>query len=129
MDKAAEEAPERAGPAFPVPLHWICLLAGAAVWVLPGLRGREAWDMPSYFVVSLPLMAAVAAFAAWRAPSRTWRWPLWLIGGQVAAALAFHGFGNLLPLGLIVFVVLGVPLFIAAAVAGRIARRKEGKPG
>jgi len=52
-----------------------------------------------------------------------------VIGGQVAAALAFHGFGNLLPLGLIVFVVLGAPLFIAAAVAGRIARRKEGTPG
>jgi hypothetical protein len=128
-EKTAGEAVERAGAAFPVPLHWVCLLAGAAVWVLPGLRGREAWDMPSYFVVSLPFMAAVAGFAAWRAPARAWRWPLWVIGGQLAAALAFHGGGNLLPLGVIVFLILGAPLFIAAAVASRIARRKGETPG
>ena len=126
---SSEKTVEVAAPGFPVPLHWVCLVAGAVVWVLPGLRGREAWDMPSYFVVSLPFMAAVAAFAAWRSPARSWRWPLWVIGGQVAAALAFHGFGNLLPLGLIVFVVLGAPLFIVAAVAARIARRKEQTPG
>lgn len=128
-DKAVEEALEQARPAFPVPLHWICLLAGAAVWVLPGLRGLEAWDMPSYFIVSLPFMAAVSAFAAWRAPARAWRWPSWVIGGQVAAALAFHGAGNLLPLGVIVFVILGAPLFIAAAVSSRIAKRKGETPG
>src|SRR5690606_14713456 len=127
MDEPGEKAGpkvERLSPAIPLPLHWHCMVVGALVWVLPGLRGREAWDLSSYFVLSIPLMSAVAAVAAYRAPARSWRWPLWLIAGQAAAAIVFHGGGNLLPLGLIVFFVLGLPLFVAAAIAGRIALRK-----
>jgi len=51
---------------------------GIAVWFLPWLLlGRkEAWDHWSYFLVSIPLMAILAAYAGYRAKSRAWRWPL-----------------------------------------------------
>jgi hypothetical protein len=40
-------------------------------------------------------------------------------------ALLLGGFGNLFPLGIIVFLVLAVPMAITAAVAAWIARRRE----
>lgn len=105
------------------------LLAGVAVavWLLPWLllNGKEAWDHWTYFSISVPVMAMLAAYAGYRVPARAWRWPLTLILAQFAAALFLGGFGNLLPLGIIAFTILGVPMIIAAFVGAWLGRRKE----
>jgi hypothetical protein len=107
-------------------LYILSVAMGVAVWLLPWLLlgGKEAWDHGSYFGISVPAMVAVAAYAAYRAKSRWWRWPLTLVLAQFAAALLLGGFGSLFPLGIIVFLILGVPMFIAAAIGAWIAKRR-----
>ncbi len=106
-------------------LYAVLAALGVAVWLLPWLLlgGREAWDHSSYFTVSIPLMSAAAAYAGFRAPIRTWRWPLALALAQFAAALVLGGFGNLLPLGLVVFAILAVPMVVTASLGASAARR------
>jgi len=108
-------------------LHVLTASVGVAVWLLPWLLlgGREAWDHWTYFTISIPAMSGVAAFAGFKAKLGSWRWPLTLVLAQFATALLLGGFGNLFPLGIVVFVVLAVPMFIAAAVGAWIARRRE----
>ncbi len=108
-------------------LHLVTAAVGVAVWMLPWvlLGRREAWDHWTYFAISIPAMCMVAAYAAFRAKSRPWRWPLTLVLAQAVTALLLSGFGNLLPLGLVVFFFLAIPMFITAAVAARIARSRE----
>ena len=108
-------------------LYWLLAGVGVAVWLLPWLLlGRkEAWDHWSYFLVSIPLMTCVAAYAGYRARARAWRWPLTLILAQFVAALLPGGLGNLFPLGIMVLAVLGVPMVIAASVGAWLGRRKE----
>lgn len=98
-----------------------------AVWLVPWLLlGRgEAWDHSSYFLVSLPVMTMVAAYAGYRARTRAWRWPLALILGQFATLLLLGGFGNLLPLGIIVLVILAAPMMVGASVGAWLGRRKD----
>lgn len=98
-----------------------------AVWLVPWLllSGKEAWDHWTYLTISVPAMSVVAAYAGFRAKSRWWRWPLTLALVQFATALLLGGFGNLLPLGIVVFVILAAPMMITAAVGAWIARRGE----
>ena len=111
-------------------LYALTIGLAAAVWLVPWLLlGRkEAWDHPSYFLVSIPLMTAAAGYAGYRARRRAWRWPLSLILGQFATLLVLQGFGNLLPLGIIVFVILGIPMRVAASIGAWLARRRERRP-
>ncbi len=106
------------------------VLTGAVavtVWLAPWLLlgRREAWDHWTYFMVSIPIMSVVAGYAGFRVPSRWWRWPLTLAATQFATALLLGGFGSLFPLGIIVFVVLALPMAIAAAIAAWIGRRRS----
>ena len=107
-------------------LYVFTAAVGVAVWLAPWLLlGRkEAWDHWTYFIVSIPMMSVVAAYAGFRARSRWWRWPVTLVLAQFVTALLLGGFGNLFPLGIIVFVVFAVPMAITAAVAAWIARRR-----
>jgi peptidoglycan/LPS O-acetylase OafA/YrhL len=102
----------------------LAFLIGAADWELVRRLGtrREAWDDPVYWQLGLPLLV-LTAFAlglVWR--ERPWRWVVWLMIGQAAwslgLALGQDGIPNLLPLGLVMFVLLGIPC-LAAAYAGR----------
>ena len=68
-------------------------------------------------------MTLAAGYAGYRARTRAWRWPLALILGQAAAALVLQGFGKLLPLGIIVFVILDVPMMVGAFIRARFGRR------
>ena len=105
------------------------LTAGTAavVWLVPWLLlgGKEAWDHWSYFIISLPVMSMVAAYAGFRSNSRWWRWPLTLGLAQFVTLLLLSGFGNLLPLGIVVFAILAVPMLITAGIGSWIARRRE----
>jgi peptidoglycan/LPS O-acetylase OafA/YrhL len=102
----------------------LAVLIGAADWELARSLGsrREAWDDPLYWQLGYPLLL-VAAFGlgfVWR--ERPWRWAVWLIAGQVTwsllLAITQDGVPNLLPLGLIMFALLGIPCLLAAY-AGR----------
>jgi hypothetical protein len=108
-------------------LYVLLIGLGIAVWLLPWLLlGRkEAWDHASYFSISIPLMSVLAGYASYRAKTRAWRWPLTLIVAQIVTALWLAGFGNLFPLGLVVFVVFAIPMMIAARAGAWLARRKE----
>jgi hypothetical protein len=114
-------------PALDRTLYTLTAATAVAVWLVPWLLlgGKEAWDHWTYFGVSIPAMSAAAGYAGFRAKTGWWRWPLTLVAAQFAAALLLGGFGNLFPLGIIVFVILATPMLVAAAVGAWIARRGE----
>jgi hypothetical protein len=70
-------------------------------------------------------MSILAGYAGYRAKTRAWRWPLTLVVAQAVTALLLGGFGNLFPLGVVVFVVLALPMMIAARLGAWLARRNE----
>lgn len=102
----------------------LALLLGAADWGLIRRLGsrREAWDDPQFWQLGYPLLllAALILGMVWR--DRPWRWVVWLVVGQAAwslvLALSQDGIPNLLPLGLVMFALLGIPC-LATAYAGR----------
>ena len=66
---------------------WLALSALGGFGDAHGFRLREAWDTSAYFYLGLPLMALAVTGAAFLQPHRTWRWPLWLVGGHQAGVL------------------------------------------
>jgi hypothetical protein len=109
------------------PLYVLLAVVGAAIWVVPWLLldGKEAWDHPSYFSVSIPVMCVFAAYAGYRGRTRVWRWPLTLAIAQFATMLLLEGLGNLFPLGIIAFLILSVPMLLTAWLGAWFARRRE----
>lgn len=118
---------QNAMPASEKNLYMLTAGVAAAVWLVPWmlLGGKEAWDHWTYFIISLPAMSVVAAYAGFWSKSRWWRWPLTLVLAQFVTLLLLGGFGNLLPLGIVVFAVLAAPMLITAGIGAWIARRKE----
>jgi hypothetical protein len=105
----------------------VSAVTGAATWfVIAGAGGREAWDSDLYFSVGLPAIGIVAAALGFLVPHRAWRWAFVPFGAQALAAFAQNPTANLLPIGLMVFGVLGVgclvPTYVGVAIA-RIVRR------
>ena len=106
---------------------------GAAVWFLvAGASGRrEAWDSELYWSLGMPVVGLCAAVLGFLTPERPWRWGMAPLAGQAVAAFVRDPTANLLPLGLIVFAVLGglcsIPAYIGAAL-GRLARRRSDGP-
>jgi peptidoglycan/LPS O-acetylase OafA/YrhL len=105
------------------------LFIGAADWELARRLGgrREAWDDPLFWQLAYPLLlvAALLMGMVWR--DRPWRWAAWLIAGQIAWSLALAfvqgGIPNLLPLGLAMFALLGIPCVLAAYAGRWIGKR------
>jgi uncharacterized membrane protein YeiB len=95
---------------------------------------REAWDSPLYWSVAYPLCVALAALLAYVAPERPGRWAFtvlvqparWaltvMLVQPVVMVFTSGGDFGLLPLGLILFSVLAVPVWLGA-VAGASLRR------
>jgi len=110
--------------------RWMTLAAavGAAVWFFVAVASgrREAWDSDLYWSLGMPVAGLCAALLGFLAPERPWRWGMAFFGGQAVAAFVQNPTANLLPLGLIVFAVLGglcaVPAYIGAALGRRMAR-------
>ena len=103
-------------------------IGGAVLWQMAAMLGgrREAWDSSLYWVVSYPLGMVVAGVLGYLHPDRAWRWGLTLMLAQaVVLAFAAASFG-LLPLGLIMFAVLGLPVMAVASWGARLGRRGAG---
>jgi len=92
---------------------------------------REAWDSEIYWTLALPVVAATAFLLGLSAPRRAWRWGALLFAGQALAAFLRDPAGNLMPMGLVLFAVLGalgaVPALAGAGLASRRAARGRAK--
>ncbi|MDN5863855.1 MAG: hypothetical protein L0I62_01355 [Gammaproteobacteria bacterium] len=98
---------------------------GAALWFArTGISGKtEASDSSLYWAAAYPLAIALAGGLGYRAPEKPWRWGLAVMLSQaVALALASADF-SLLPLGMILFAVLALPVVGLARFMARIRLR------
>lgn len=106
------------------------LAAGALLWLgTAAVSGRsEAWDSPLYWSVAYPLCIAVAALLAYLAPERPGRWASAVMLVQpIVLGLASGGDFGLLPLGLVLFAVLTLPVFAVAKVAASLSVRARAR--
>src|SRR5678815_5474922 len=89
-------------------LYGLALLTGILVWVIvsSATGRREAWDSQCYFFISVPVVCVVSAWLGFVEPSRPWRWGVAPLVGQFSWMLFTQGPGNLLPLGVVVFLSL-----------------------
>lgn len=102
----------------------IAAVAGAAGWlVVSSTSGRrEAWDSEAYFALLLPALAILVTWLGFLAPRAAWRWAFVPFGAQALVAFVQSPTGGLLPLGLIVFAVLGGVCTVPALVGGWLRR-------
>jgi hypothetical protein len=100
--------------------------AGATTWIVTAVLGhrREAWDASLYWVAAYPALALVLAWISFEMPLRPWRWVLAAMFTQAAVLFLSNPTANLLPLGLIAFGVLSLPLMIPAAIGARLGRKR-----
>ena len=103
----------------------IAVAVGFALWfttsVLTGRR--EPWDALAYWVIAYPAAILVCALLGYSYPERPWRWALVLFVSQFLAMCVRNGeLGNLWPLGMALFAVIGLPGVFAAKVASRFSR-------
>ena len=103
----------------------IAVVAGVLVWVaIARASGRsEAWDSDVYFSTGLPVLCLLAAGLGVVEPERAWHWGAWPSVGQFLALLIMNGVGNLLPLGIVVFVVFSIPAILAARMGAWFATK------
>jgi hypothetical protein len=102
------------------------VLGGGLLWLLGMLLGgrHEAWDSPLYWTVCYPLALILALVIGWQVPERAWRWGLAVMLAQAVVLAATAGDFSLLPLGLMIFAVLALPLIGAASLAAGLRRRR-----
>lgn len=108
----------------------ISFIAGLVIClVITVTTGRkEAWDAPVYFTVGIPVMCLVVFALGYRFPRRAWRWALCMAVGQSVAMVLGGGSASLWPLAIIAMIVVSLPQFIVAMIAGGIAK-KRAPPG
>ena len=106
--------------------YGISLAAGACAWIgISIVSGHsEAWDSSLYWIVGIPFLVLVTVGICYTYPNRAWRWPLMMAIGQAGIAFMTNPTGNLLPIGLITFLVVSVPLFVTAFIAAKFAGKR-----
>jgi hypothetical protein len=111
----------------PKHLYGVAAGGGALLWLATmAASGRsEAWDSALYWSVAYPLCIGLAAALAYAAPERPWRWALAIMLVQPVMLILTSGnsFG-LLPLGLILFGVLALPVIVGARIGAWLGRRR-----
>lgn len=109
-------------------LAWaIAIIGGIVLWLATMAIGgkREAWDSGLYWSVAYPLAIVLAAWLGYRFSERPWRWALAIMLAQALTLAATAASFGLLPLGMIVFSILALPLIAAAVLAARLRRRRK----
>ncbi len=99
-------------------LYLVAIVCGVSVWALVSAASgkREAWDSSLYFSVGMPIVCVVSAALGFFEPRHSWRWGVAPLVGQFFWVLLTQGPGNLLPLGVVAFGILSVPLIITARI-------------
>lgn len=118
-------------PTLPAgPAYVVAAVGGTVLWLATAaVSGRsEAWDAPLYWTAAYPLAVVLAALLGALSPLRAWRWGLTIMLVQaLTLAVTAADFG-LLPMGLVVFALLALPLvgasLLAAALRGRLGARR-----
>ena len=115
-----ERDPDRRAYAFAIgggALLWLAAMAASG--------RREAWDSGLYWVGAYPLSVLLAAWLGYEFPRKAWRWGLAIMLAQaVTLAVTALDF-SMLPLGVIVFSILALPLVGAAMLGARWSGRRE----
>jgi hypothetical protein len=98
---------------------------GAGTWIVAAIAGgrREAWDSELYFVFVLPVIALTTGVVSFKVPTRTWRWAMFPFAGQALVMFVQEPAGNLLPLGLITFLIFGALCLIPARIGAFAATK------
>ncbi len=92
-----------------LPAVAIALAVGVAVELFVGKPGREAWDSDQYWTIGLPVMFAAAFIGGLIARAQPWMIGYAPFVGQAITMAAESGEFGLLPLGLILMGVVGLP--------------------
>lgn len=109
------------------PAYVIAIVGGVILWLATSIvSGRtEAWDSALYWVAAYPSALLLAGILGYLAPKKPWRWALTVMLVQAfVLAITASGFG-LLPLGLIVFAFLALPLIAVSHMAAGIRNRRS----
>jgi multisubunit Na+/H+ antiporter MnhB subunit len=107
----------------------VAATSGIILWLATtAISGRrEAWDASLYWMAAYPLGLIIAGILGYLVPERPWRWALTLMLTQAVTLAAGAADFGLLPLGLIMFSVLSLPLILAAKLASTVGRRRESR--
>jgi hypothetical protein len=99
--------------------------AGASTWWYVSTFGhrREAWDSPMYFTMAYPIVAVVAVVLAFIEPWKPWRWAMIPFAAQAVVMIVQNPSGSMMPLGLIVFAILGGFIAIPATFVAWLRQR------
>ena len=105
----------------------LAAITGAVGWVVISNLGgrREAWDSPLYFAWLLPVVCVVVVVISFFAPERPWRWAFTPFAAQAVVVFLQNPGANLLPLGLIMFAILGGVVTVPASIAAATRRRLD----
>ena len=107
----------------------VSLVAGALIWIVISLIAGvpEAWDDALYWKAGYPalgLISLVGGYLAWEKP---WRWAVAVMASQMVVMLVQRGYGTLLPIGGIMFLLLSLPLFAPAYLGAWIAQKRHAR--
>ena len=97
---------------------------GGVLWLatMAASGKREAWDSGLYWIGAYPLAILLAAWLGYEFPRHAWRWGLAIMLAQAVTLAATSLDFSMLPLGLIVFSILALPLVGAAMLAAWLTR-------
>ena len=104
------------------------LCTGAATWIVVAVVGGEgeAWDSGLYFA-ALSMIGLMAGVVSYFAPARFWRWAFLPFLAQAVVMTAQSSAGGaglaLLPVGLVIFFMLGAFCVIPAAIGAGAGRK------
>ena len=128
MEEGGSAGPPGRYPTLPA--RWAAILAFAAGfggWIVVSniSHRREAWDSGLYWSGFIPLLFLLSAILGFLSPRRSWHWGLWMAGGQLTIMFLLDPSGSLLPLGVILFGVLGGVIGVPGLIAAQFRRRRE----
>jgi hypothetical protein len=101
------------------------LLAGIASGDVARAFARELVDLPTYWLVALPVCYLAAGVLGYLGPVLTWRWIITMIAIHSAYTLAAGSGLSLLPFALAMTAVICVPGLITGWLGGLIRRRRD----
>lgn len=102
--------------------YTLAIIGGAVLWQASAtISGKsEAWDDPSYWSVTYPLSILFAGWLGYHFSEKPWRWGFSIMFGQAGMMMLSNSSFGLLPLGLILFGLLALPVAVFAQIIARI---------